>query len=265
MVATVRSIVSVNEAALYVSFELAAREWKLALTSGFGVKPWIRRVSAGDLAAVARMVREGRRRLGLAETTPVISCYEAGRDGFWIHRALTQLGVVNRVVDSASIDVKRRQRRMKTDRIDAVKLVMMLVRVATGEPDVWAEVRVPSVAVEAARHVSRERTALTEDRTRLRNQITSWLATWGCRVTARHRREPQWWTTVQTWDGAALPGPLQARIARAEARLAMLDEHVATLETAQAQVRRTAEIAESDRPPGAVARGQYDERVGVAR
>src|SRR5216117_1105241 len=83
--------------------------------------------------------------------TSVVSCYEAGRDGFWIHRALTALGVANRVVDSSSIEVNRRARRAKTDRLDARKLVCMLVRVCQGEPEVWREVRVPAAADEAAR------------------------------------------------------------------------------------------------------------------
>jgi transposase len=83
-------------------------------------------------------------------------------------------------VDSSSIEVKRRARRTKRDRLDAVKLVLMLVRVCAGEARVWNEVRVPSVAEEAARHQSRERTAPTQEQTRLKNQIRSWLATWGC-------------------------------------------------------------------------------------
>jgi transposase len=138
------------------------------------------------------------------------------------------------VVDSASIEVNRRARRTKTDRIDALKLVMMLVRVRSGERRVWAEVRVPTVAAEAARHVSRERTALTQEQTRLRNQIGSWLTTYGCRVTARTRRGRGWWTQVRDWAGAALPAPVQARIARAEARLALLAEHVDGIEADQA-------------------------------
>jgi transposase len=89
--------------------------------------------------------------------------------------------------------------------------------------------------------VSRERTALIEERTRLRNQITSWLATWGCRVTARQQHHAQWWTTVLTWDGTVLPPPVQERIARAEARLALLAEQLSTLEAVQATVRRHAE------------------------
>src|SRR4029077_3427354 len=100
---------------------------------------------------------------GLAPSAAVVSCYEAGRDGVWIHRALPAQGFANRVVDSASIEVNRRARRVKTDRLDALKLVTMLVRVCCGERGVWREVRVPSVADEAARQVSRERTALTQE------------------------------------------------------------------------------------------------------
>jgi transposase len=240
MIATVRSEGSVSESVLYVAFELGQREWKLALTSGFDVKPWLRTVAGGDLAAVERVLRAARQRCGLAPTAAVISCYEAGRDGFWIHRALQQLGVANRVVDSASIDVKRRQRRMKTDRIDAIKLVMMLMRVSRGEPDVWAEVRVPSIEAEAARHVSRERTTLRQEQTRLQNQIGSWLATWGCRVSRAQRRQPAWWTTVRTWNDTLLPATVQDRIARTAARLVLLTAQVTTLEAQQVATQRQA-------------------------
>ena len=151
-----------NESTLYVAFELGKKHWKLAMTSGFGEAPWVRTVPAGDLGAVERDVRLGRLRFGVPERAAVVSCYEAGRDGFWIHRALTQRGISNRVVDSASIEVSRRARRAKTDRLDALKLVHMLVRVCLGERHVWREVHVPSVADEAARQVSRERTRAEE-------------------------------------------------------------------------------------------------------
>jgi transposase len=167
---------SVNEPTRYVAFELGKQDWKLAMTSGFGMEPWLRTVASGDLGAVERVLRAGRLRLGLPAEAPVMSCYEAGRDGFWIHRALTQLGVRNRVVDSASIEVNRRARRAKTDRLDALKLVRMLVRVCSGEKKVWSEVRVPTVAEEAARQVSRERTSLTQDRTRVINQTNARVA-----------------------------------------------------------------------------------------
>jgi transposase len=231
---------SVSEPTLYVAFELSKKQWKLALTAGFGVAPMTRTIPAGDLRAVERVINEGRRRFGLSAEAVVVSCYEAGRDGFWIHRALTTLGVRNRVVDSSSIEVNRRQRRTKTDRIDALKLVLMLVRACSGEEGVWEEVRVPTEAVEAARHVSRDRTALTKERTRLRNQIGSWLATWGCVVSTRTRQRPAWWTRVCSWRATPLPAEVQARIARAEARLAVLTEQIAELDTTQQTAVRAA-------------------------
>jgi transposase len=238
MIATTRPEMSVNEPTLYVAFELGKKEWKLALTSGFGVRPVVRTVTSGDFRAVDRAVRDGRARFGVGAAATVVSCYEAGRDGFWIHRALTHRGMTNRVVDSASIEVNRRARRTKTDRIDALKLVMMLVRVSEGEQRVWAEVRVPTAATEAARHVSRERTALTQEQTRLRNQIGSWLATWGCTASARTRQRAQWWTTVADWTGTPLPPEVQARLARADARLALIAEQIAGIEAQQGAATR---------------------------
>jgi len=238
MIATPRPEMSVNEPMLYVAFELGKKEWKLAMTSGFGVEAWVRTVASGDLRAVDRVVRAGRLRVRLPARAPVVSCYEAGRDGFWIHRALAQIGISNRVVDSASIEVNRRARRAKTDRLDALKLVSMLVRVCYGEPRVWSEVNVPTVADEAARQVSRERTALTQEQTRIVNQMHGWLATWGCRVPS-HRRG-SWWTTVRDWAGAALPADVQARLARAEARLAVLKAQIAELEAQQQAAVTTA-------------------------
>jgi transposase len=234
MIATTRPELSVNEPTLYVAFELGKKDWKLAMTSGFGVAPWLRTVASGDLGAVERVLGEGRRRLGLPAGARVVSCYEAGRDGFWIHRALTQLGLRNQVVDSGSIEVNRRHRRAKTDRLDAMKLVQMLVRVWYGEKKVWSEVRVPSVAEEAARQVSRERTALTQEQTGLINQMRGWLATWGAPLPARRR--DGWWATVQDWAGSTLPAEVQARLARAAARLAVIADQIAALEAQQQAV-----------------------------
>jgi len=144
------------------------------------------------------------------------------------------------VVDSASIEVNRRARRAKTDRIDALKLVMMLVRVVAGERGVWQEVRVPTEAAEAARHVSRERTALVEEQTRITNQIDSWLTTWGCVVPRGQRQAAAWWTTLRDWQEAPLPAPVQARIERAAERLALIARQLATLEGTQAAAVRAA-------------------------
>ena len=175
------------------------------------------------------------------------------------------LGIANRVVDSSSIEVNRRARRTKTDRLNALKLVMMLVRVCQGERRVWSEVRVPEVGVEAARHVSRERTALRQEQTRVRNQIGSWLATYGREVSMRVRRQAGWWAQVQDWAGAPLPAPVQARIAHAEARLALLREQVATFEGAHAQENPGERPGHGTSSPHAVAWGRHDERRDLAR
>jgi transposase len=234
MTAMIRSEVSVNESVLFVAFELGKKTWKLAMTTGLAMTPWLRTVAGGDLAAVDVVLQRARERFGVAASARVISCYEAGRDGFWIHRALAARGIANRVVDSSSIEVNRRSRRAKSDRLDAVKLVRLLARVCAGDRQAWSEVRVPSAATEAARHRSRERTALTAEQTRLRNQIGSWLATAGARVSMRVREQAEWWTAARDWAGAALPAEVQARIARATARLAVVAEQIATIETEQA-------------------------------
>lgn len=245
---------SVSEPTLYVAFELGKKEWKIAMTSGFGVAPWLRTVASRDWRAVDRAIAQGRARFDLSAAAPVVSCYEAGRDGFWIHRALVHRGVANRVVDSASIEVNRRARRAKTDRLDALKLVTMLVRVCAGEPHVWREVRVPTVATEAARQVSRERTALTQDQTRLVNQMRGWLATWGAALPSRRRGS--WWARVRDWAGAALPAEVQARLARAEGRLQALHAQIAELDAHQHTAVRRA-------PPHSAAR-QLVQLKGVA-
>jgi transposase len=135
------------------------------------------------------------------------------------------------VVDSSSIEVNRRARRTKTDRIDAIKLVHMLVRVCYGEQRVWNEVRVPTVAQAAARHISRERTALTKEQTRLLNQMHSWLTMWG--TSLPRRRTGAWWTIVRDWSGAVLPAAVQAQLARAAARLALVAVQISELENQQ--------------------------------
>lgn len=223
---------SVVDAALYVAFEVGKKSWTLAITSGFGVAPWLQTMAPGDWATLQRVLAKARVRFGLAAMARLVSCYEAGRDGFWIHRALVSQGLDNRVVDSSSIAVDRRARRRKTDRIDARKLVALLVRVSLGERDVWREVRVPTLAVEAARHVSRERTTLVQEQTALINQMRGWLTTLG--ATLPKVRRGNWWARVTDWQGALVPAEVQARLGRAAARLAVVIEQLDAVERAQA-------------------------------
>jgi transposase len=116
-------------------------------------------------------IARAKQRFGLPENARVVSCYEAGRDGCWLHRSLVAHGVQNHVIDSASIEGNRRQRRAKTDRLDVHKLLMMLLRSIAGEKKVWRVVRVLSVDEEDRRQLHRERTTVKQDRTRVINRI----------------------------------------------------------------------------------------------
>jgi len=113
---------------LFVAFELSEKTWKLGFTTGHGQKPRERTVTARQQAHVLDEIAHAKRRLGLPASAPVVSCYEAGREGFWLHRFLQGHGMTNHVVDSASIEVNRRRRRAKSDGLDVRKLLSMLLR-----------------------------------------------------------------------------------------------------------------------------------------
>jgi transposase len=198
---------------LHLAFELADQRWKLAFTPGLGQRPRVRTVSARDLDAVRQEITRALARFGLPATTPVVSCYEAGRDGFWLHRALTARGIGNQIVDSASIEINRRLRRAKADRLDAEKLVLMLVRATQGDPRVWRVVRVPSEADEAARQLSRELDAVAHDRTQVLNRMHGLLATEGVQL-ALTGDVPAALAAVRRWDGTPLPAELVTRLER---------------------------------------------------
>src|SRR6185295_6829552 len=115
--------------------------------------PRVKTVLARDRDAVLREIAAAKERFGLPSDAAVMSCYEAGRDGFWLHRWLVEQGIGNVVVDSSSIEVNRRARRAKSDGLDAAKLYEMLVRYVGGEKRVWRVLRVPSVQQEDERRV----------------------------------------------------------------------------------------------------------------
>ena len=118
---------------LLLAFELGQRSWKLGFTVGMGPRPRIRQIPAGALGALATEIARAKTRLGLSCDAPVVSCYEAGRDGFWLHRYLVAHGITNYVVDSSSIEVNRRARRAKTDRLDLAGLLSLQARYALGD------------------------------------------------------------------------------------------------------------------------------------
>jgi transposase len=231
MTAATRTIEAIAiESTLFVSFELGESGWKLAFTTGLGQRERQRTVIARDLAAVRRAADEARQRFGLAASCAVKSCYEAGRDGFWLHRWLLAEGIDNRVVDASSIEVNRRLRRAKTDRMDATRLVVLLVRFWLGERRVWSVVRVPSVEEEDRRHLHRELLTMKRDRTRLANRIQGLLANQGLRADWRKPLARQL-DALRSWDGAPLSPGLRARLDQEQERLELLDRQIEALET----------------------------------
>lgn len=201
-----------STAALYVGCELSAKEWLLTLSTGVAERRCRTRVLPGDAGAVRRALEAAKKRLGLPVAAAVRSCYEAGRDGFWPHRFLSELGVENLVVDSSSIEVPRRQRRAKTDRLDGEKLLRLLLRHWGGERGMWQVVHVPTRAAEDARHASRGLTTLQAERTRYRNRIRGLLALHGVLRVRLDAQLPTRLQTVTDWAGAPLPDGVRARV-----------------------------------------------------
>ena len=207
---------------MLMAFELGQRSWKLGFTVGMGQRPRVRQIPAGAVDALATEITRAKKRLGLSADAPVTSCYEAGRDGFWLHRYLVAMGVTNYVVDSSSIEVNRRARRAKTDSLDLAGLLSLLARYALGDQRAWRVVRVPTVAEEDARHLPRTLEALTQDRTRLVNRLKSLLATQGLSLPINAQFLKRL-SAARLWDGAPVPPGLQQRLTRTWTQLEEVD------------------------------------------
>jgi transposase len=218
---------------LLLAFELGERTWKLGFTIGLGQRPRIRQVPAGATDRVVEEIARAKRRFKLPDETAVISCYEAGRDGFWLHRYLVAHAVTNHVVDSSSIEVNRRARRAKTDKLDLAGLLNLLARYRLGDQRVWRVVRVPSVAEEDARQLHRSWETVQQDRTRLRCRLQGLLITQGIRLPITDEFVSRL-DAVCLWDGTPVPAGLKARLTRGWAQLELLNRQLEDLETARA-------------------------------
>jgi transposase len=236
---------SFSQPTLYLAFELGKNAWKLGFTIGMAQQPRERTIPAGALETLQKEITRAKQRFGLPEDACVVSCYEAGRDGFWLHRYLVAHGVTNHVIDSASIEVNRRQRRAKTDRLDVHKLLTMLLRHMAGERKVWSVVRVPSVEEEDRRQLHRELTAAKCDRTRVSNRIKGLLAGYGVQLALQGDVDAQL-DQVHQWDGSPLPPALLSRLKRAWQQVCFLTAHIQTLEAQRRAVLRRREDAVVD-------------------
>jgi len=224
---------------LYVAFELSRKEWKLGFSDG--KIPQIRQVTipAGDLEACKKEIEKTKARYEMKGPVSVRSCYEAGREGFWLHRALTKMGIENIVVDAASIEVNRRQRRAKTDRMDVQKLVRQLIRYWRGEHEVWRIVRVPSAEAEDRRHPHRELEVLKEERKQHRVRIQSLLYTQGIdgKVGREFLKNLEQW---RCWDQEPIPPEMKRRMEDEYHRLQLVEAQMREIQKAQREQLKTA-------------------------
>ena len=229
---------------LYLAFELGAPKWKLAFSIGLGQKPRLRNINVRDLGALQKEITAAKKRFHLPSDTRVLSCYEAGRDGFWLHRYLTSIGIENSVVDSSSIEVNRRKRRAKTDRLDAEKLVQMLIRFHFfGDRKVWSVVCVPSAEEEDRRQMHRERYALKKERNRTMNRIRGLLATQGIRLGSGMNLTDRELASIRLWDGSFLPARLRNRLKREWEHVMFIKDQLTALER-----ERSNEMRQSEEP-----------------
>jgi len=231
-----------GERRLYVSFELGWSQWKLAFCSEAADPARVRAIGARNMEALRQELVKAKERFGLPTDAPVYSCYEAGRDGFWLHRWLSAEGIDNVVVDSASIETPRRGRRAKNDRLDAVKLVSMLVRYQGGEKKVWKVVHVPSGEDEDRRQLHRDLLELKAERTQHSNRIKGLLAAVGLAVEVGPKFLQQL-PELRTWDQQAVPAGLQERLQREFARWEFVDKQIKALEKERVGKIRTEETA----------------------
>jgi transposase len=219
---------SKKESVLHLAFELSQNKWKLGFCDGKKMR--FKSMDARNLEQLQEEIEKAKLRFRMSDDVRIVTCYEAGRDGFWLHRYLLSNGIENIVVDSSSIEVNRRKRRTKTDRIDARKLLSMLMRYHGGESKLWSVVRVPSVEAEDGRNVNRELEVLKKERTMHRNRIRGHLIREGLEV-----RNPsgkgffEELESLRNWDGQELSSDFRDRMVREYDRLRMVEEQIRLL------------------------------------
>jgi transposase len=216
-----------------LAIELSKKSWIVAVNTPLSEKISRYTLKGCDSKGLLELIEKIRTRVARELNRPVeiISCYEAGYDGFWLHRFLEAHGVRNHVIDSASVQVDRRARRAKTDNIDVAQLLRSLMAYLRGDPKVWSVVRVPSVVEEDDRRLHRERDRLITERVQHVNRIKGLCAVHGIydyepiRSNRMLRLEQ-----LRTGDGRKLPPHLKAEIVRELQRLELALTMIKTIE-----------------------------------
>lgn len=225
-----------HDGTCHVAIELSRSSWVVGAHSPLADKIGLHKLAAGDheglVTLLSRLRRKAELRLGRAAR--MVSCYEAGYDGFWLHRVLAGHGIDNLVIDPASLQVNRRARRAKSDRIDATAMVRALMAYERGEHQVFSPVRVPGVEEEDAKRSHRERRRLIRERVGHTNRIKGLLALHGIYGFNPLRGDSfQRLDDLRTGGGRPLAARLKAEIARQLKRLALVREMIAEVEAAR--------------------------------
>jgi transposase len=231
-------------ATVHVAFELSKKTWKLGVLLPDSQKLSRYAIAGGDLAELTKLLASVRSRAERSSGKPVrmLSCYEAGYDGHWLHRWLTDQGVINHEIDPSSIEVPRRARRAKTDRIDLERMMRTFLAHLRGEPRACSVVHVPSVEDEDRKRRNRERDRLKKERSAHTNRIEGLLHAQGIRdAQPMARGFIAGLDHVHTADGRPLPPKLKQEIVREHARLMLVDQQLKELEaTNMAEVKAAA-------------------------
>ena len=227
---------------ILVAIELSQRSWVVVSHSPDRDRLSRHKLAAGDVDGLLALIGQLRQRAEqtLGQAPAVASCYEAGYDGFWLHRRLLAAGIENVVIEPASLTVERRARRAKTDRIDGEKMLRALMAYRRGEPRVMSVVRVPSVEQEDARRGTRERERLIKERTGHINRIKALLRTLGIAAGEPGREDwPAWLARQCDGQGKPVPARLRAELEREHARLRLVGEQIQALAEAPAPTATT--------------------------
>lgn len=243
--ATPTQTVPVTTPSLCMAIESSDSEWKLYFSTGLGQHPRERTVPAHRLERLVEEVERAKRHFGLAADALVASCYEAGRDGFWLHRALRAAGIANEVIESASIEVKRQHRRAKTDGLDGRALLRLLWRYHNGEREAFRVVNVPSPEDEDRRELHRQLVTTKQERTAVTNRIRGLLFKAGIKV-AQLKNLPAQLKRLRLWNGNALPAGLVACLTLEWRKVEQLTELIGEMEAERRRLLKEGQDAATE-------------------
>jgi transposase len=226
-----------SENRVLIAIELSVSSWFVAVRLPGSEKSRLHRVEGGDTTALLALIRDLRSgaETKLRHAADVACCFEAGRDGFWLHRLLTAHGAIAYVLEPTSILVNRRARRAKTDRLDAEGMLRVLAAWLGGDRQVCSIVRVPTPEDEDAKRPHREREHLVQERQRLENRMEALLFTQGIRGRPSLRSWERDIAKLRTGDGRALPCLMQAELNRLRRRLVLILELIHEMEAERAK------------------------------